>query len=112
MDFNWTEEESASRKELRAFLDTPVPAGYDASALGEDEWASPGPMRARTWRRCGPARSGAARLITQETHQLTGAMGFTLEYDPHVWSLRPQALRTEGGGIGRHAEALVSARWQ
>jgi len=58
------------------------------------------------------AAAGAARLITQETHQLTGAMGFTLEYDLHVWSLRLQALRTEGGGIGRHAEALVSARWQ
>jgi alkylation response protein AidB-like acyl-CoA dehydrogenase len=58
------------------------------------------------------AAAGAARLITQETHQLTGAMGFTLEYDLHVWSLRLQTLRTEGGGIGRHAEALVSARWQ
>lgn len=58
------------------------------------------------------AAAGAARLITQETHQLTGAMGFTLEYDLHVWSLRLQALRTEGGGIGRHAEALVGARWQ
>jgi len=58
------------------------------------------------------AAAGAARLVTQETHQLTGAMGFTLEYDLHVWSLRLQALRTEGGGIGRHAEALVSARWQ
>jgi alkylation response protein AidB-like acyl-CoA dehydrogenase len=58
------------------------------------------------------AAAGAARLITQETHQLTGAMGFTLEYDLHVWSLRLQALRTEGGGVGRHAEALVGARWQ
>ncbi|MFN2538718.1 MAG: acyl-CoA dehydrogenase family protein [Mycobacteriales bacterium] len=28
----------------------------------------------------------AARLVTQEVHQLTGAMGFTLEYDLHVWS--------------------------
>jgi alkylation response protein AidB-like acyl-CoA dehydrogenase len=58
------------------------------------------------------AAAGAARLVTQETHQLTGAMGFTLEYDLHVWSLRLQALRTEGGGIGRHAEALVSVRWR
>lgn len=58
------------------------------------------------------AAAGSARHITQETHQLTGAMGFTLEYDLHVWSLRLQALRTEGGGIGHHAEALVSARWR
>ena len=55
--------------------------------------------------------AGAARLVTQETHQLTGAMGFTLEYDLHVWSLRLQCLRVECGGIGGHAEALVRARW-
>jgi alkylation response protein AidB-like acyl-CoA dehydrogenase len=40
MDFTWTEEESAFRKELRAFLDTLVPADYDAFALDEDEWAA------------------------------------------------------------------------
>jgi alkylation response protein AidB-like acyl-CoA dehydrogenase len=57
------------------------------------------------------AAVGAARLITQETHQLTGAMGFTMDYDLHVWSLRLQALRVEAGGISRHAEALVTARW-
>lgn len=57
------------------------------------------------------AAAGTARLVTQETHQLTGALGFTLEYDLHVWSLRLQVLRTEAGGLGRHAEALVAARW-
>jgi alkylation response protein AidB-like acyl-CoA dehydrogenase len=40
MDFNWTEEESAFRKELRAFLDTLVPADYDSFALSEEEWAA------------------------------------------------------------------------
>jgi alkylation response protein AidB-like acyl-CoA dehydrogenase len=53
----------------------------------------------------------AAQLVMLETHQITGAMGFTLEYDLHVWSLRLTALRVEAGGIGRHAEALVAARW-
>jgi alkylation response protein AidB-like acyl-CoA dehydrogenase len=53
----------------------------------------------------------AAQLVTQEMHQLTGAMGFTLDYDLHVWSLRLQALRVEAGGINAHAEALVAARW-
>jgi len=40
MNFNWTEDESAFRKELRAFLDALVPADYDAFALGEHEWAA------------------------------------------------------------------------
>jgi alkylation response protein AidB-like acyl-CoA dehydrogenase len=53
----------------------------------------------------------AAQLVMLETHQITGAMGFTVEYDLHVWSLRLTALRVEAGGIGRHAEALVTARW-
>jgi alkylation response protein AidB-like acyl-CoA dehydrogenase len=53
----------------------------------------------------------AARVITNETHQLTGAMGFTLEYDLHVWSLRLQALRVEAGGIASHANALTNSRW-
>lgn len=57
------------------------------------------------------AATEAARLVTQEMHQITGAMGFTLEYDLHVWSLRLQSLRVEAGGIGRHAEALVTSRW-
>ena len=52
-----------------------------------------------------------AQLVMTETHQITGAMGFTVEYDLHVWSLRLTALRVEAGGIGRHAEALVTARW-
>jgi alkylation response protein AidB-like acyl-CoA dehydrogenase len=52
-----------------------------------------------------------ARAVMAETHQLTGAMGFTLEYDLHLWSLRLQALRSEAGGLDEHARALVAARW-
>lgn len=65
----------------------------------------------------GPAAAAAvaaaqtAQLIMRETHQLTGAMGFTREYDLHVWSLRLAALRVEAGGLSRHAEELVAARW-
>jgi hypothetical protein len=55
--------------------------------------------------------ANAARLVTRETHQLTGAMGFTDEYDLHVWSLRLQALRVEAGGVGAHSLALTDARW-
>jgi alkylation response protein AidB-like acyl-CoA dehydrogenase len=53
----------------------------------------------------------AARQILQEAHQLSGAIGLTLEFDLHLWSTRLQALRVEMGGIGRHAEALVQERW-
>ncbi|MEU7814011.1 acyl-CoA dehydrogenase [Pseudonocardia sp. NPDC049154] len=52
-----------------------------------------------------------AGVVLQETHQLTGAMGFTLEYDLHVWTLRLQDLRLEAGGVDAHADALVAARW-
>jgi hypothetical protein len=53
----------------------------------------------------------AARRILQEAHQLSGAIGFTLEFDLHLWSMRLQALRVELGGIRSHAEALVQQRW-
>jgi alkylation response protein AidB-like acyl-CoA dehydrogenase len=53
----------------------------------------------------------AAVFVARETHQLTGAMGFTVEYDLHVWSLRLHALRVEAGGMAAHAEALVQAKW-
>lgn len=53
-----------------------------------------------------------AQRAFYETHQLTGAMGFTLEYDLHLWTLRLQALRHEGGGVRRAARDLVAARWK
>jgi alkylation response protein AidB-like acyl-CoA dehydrogenase len=53
----------------------------------------------------------AARLVHSETHQLTGALGFTREHDLHVWSMRLSALRIELGGTAGHRRALTSARW-
>ena len=52
-----------------------------------------------------------ARLVHTETHQLTGALGFTREHDLFVWSMRLQALRVELGGTTAHRRALALARW-
>jgi alkylation response protein AidB-like acyl-CoA dehydrogenase len=57
------------------------------------------------------AGSAAAELFA-ETHQLSGAMGFTREHDLHVWTLRLQALRLELGGTDAHRRALGEARWR
>jgi alkylation response protein AidB-like acyl-CoA dehydrogenase len=56
------------------------------------------------------AGAAAARVFT-ETHQLSGAIGYTREHDLHVFSMRLQALRLELGGVGAHGRALASARW-
>jgi len=53
----------------------------------------------------------AAERLHAETHQLTGAMGFTREHDLHVWSMRLQALRLEAGGLGGHRIAAARERW-
>jgi alkylation response protein AidB-like acyl-CoA dehydrogenase len=53
----------------------------------------------------------AAGQIFAETHQLSGAIGFTREHDLHVWSMRLQALRLEFGGDVAHRRELVRARW-
>jgi alkylation response protein AidB-like acyl-CoA dehydrogenase len=53
----------------------------------------------------------AARQVFSETHQLTGAIGFTREHDLHVWSMRLQALRLELDGAAGHRRALARARW-
>ncbi|HEX4199654.1 MAG TPA: acyl-CoA dehydrogenase family protein [Caulobacteraceae bacterium] len=53
----------------------------------------------------------AAHRIFYELHQLTGAIGFTTEYDLHLYTMRLQALRLEMRGIRGHARALVDARW-
>ncbi len=55
--------------------------------------------------------SAAANQVFAETHQLTGAMGFTREHDLHVWSMRLQALRLEAGGVSGHRVAAARARW-
>ncbi|MEU7813895.1 acyl-CoA dehydrogenase family protein [Pseudonocardia sp. NPDC049154] len=53
----------------------------------------------------------AAREVAVDMHQLSGAIGFTEEYDLHLWTMRAQALRTELGGIGGHAGAVTALRW-
>lgn len=53
----------------------------------------------------------AAHQVFTETHQLTGAMGFTREHDLHVYSMRLQALRLEHGGPGEPQRAVSLARW-
>jgi alkylation response protein AidB-like acyl-CoA dehydrogenase len=53
----------------------------------------------------------AAGRVHRETHQLSGAIGYTTEHDLHVWSMRLQALRLELGGAGEQLRALARARW-
>ena len=47
----------------------------------------------------------AARLITQDAHQLHGGMGYVTETDLHLWSERARVGSTFGGG------ADVAAAW-
>jgi hypothetical protein len=47
-----------------------------------------------------------------ELHQLTGATGFTVEYDLQLMTMRMHALRLElDGAAGGHARALADLRW-
>jgi alkylation response protein AidB-like acyl-CoA dehydrogenase len=55
--------------------------------------------------------TSAAVKVHAETHQLTGAMGFTREHPLHVWSMRLQALRLEAGGTSEHRVAAARERW-
>jgi alkylation response protein AidB-like acyl-CoA dehydrogenase len=55
--------------------------------------------------------TAAAQLVFAETHQLTGAMGFTREHDLHVFSMRLAALRLEQDGAAGHRRAAARARW-
>jgi alkylation response protein AidB-like acyl-CoA dehydrogenase len=53
----------------------------------------------------------AADQVFTETHQMSGAIGFTCEFYLHVWSMRLLALRQELDGVGGARRALVKARW-
>lgn len=53
----------------------------------------------------------AADLLFTETHQMSGAIGFTREFNLHVWSMRLHTLRQELGGVSAHRKAVVEARW-
>lgn len=52
-----------------------------------------------------------AKRVFAETHQLSGAIGFTREHALHTWSMRLQVLRLELGGAAEHARAAARARW-
>jgi len=54
----------------------------------------------------------AAGHVFAETHQLSGAIGYTREHDLHVWSMRLRALRLELGGVSGHQLAVARARWK
>ena len=53
----------------------------------------------------------SAGQVFSETHQLSGAIGFTHEHDLHVYSMRLQALRMELGGGSRQTRAVSHTRW-
>lgn len=55
--------------------------------------------------------AAAAQRLFAETHQLSGAIGFTREHPLHVFSMRLQALRLELGGAAAHRLAASRARW-
>ncbi len=55
--------------------------------------------------------SAAAGRVHRETHQLSGAIGYTTEHDLHVWTMRLQALRLELGGPPSQLRALAQLRW-
>jgi alkylation response protein AidB-like acyl-CoA dehydrogenase len=55
---------------------------------------------------------GLAHDAIWELHQLTGATGFTVEYDLQLLTMRMHALRLELGGVsGGHARDLAQLRW-
>lgn len=53
----------------------------------------------------------AAQLIGADAHQLSGAIGFTTEFDLQLWTARLHALRVELGGITAHQLATTTAHW-
>lgn len=52
-----------------------------------------------------------AERVFAETHQLSGAIGYTHEHPLHVFSMRLPALRAEAGGVAAHRRAAARARW-
>lgn len=53
------------------------------------------------------AQDSATRLI-YDVHQMSGAMGMTLEMDLHLWTYRMKALLSELGGRGGQAAAVAA----
>jgi alkylation response protein AidB-like acyl-CoA dehydrogenase len=55
---------------------------------------------------------GLAHTAIWELHQLSGAIGFTVEYDLQLFTMCMHALRLELDGVsGGHAQALADQRW-
>jgi alkylation response protein AidB-like acyl-CoA dehydrogenase len=55
--------------------------------------------------------AGAARLVAENTHQVSGAIGITREYDLVLSTMRLGVLSSELGGAGAHALDVAGQRW-
>ena len=55
--------------------------------------------------------TASIKHTANDFHQLTGAIGFTTEYDLHLYTSRLWALRVELGGLESNARSLALARW-
>ena len=53
----------------------------------------------------------AAQIVGADMHQLAGAIGFTTEFDLHLWTTRLHGLRVELGGTTAHQLATAEAYW-
>jgi alkylation response protein AidB-like acyl-CoA dehydrogenase len=53
----------------------------------------------------------AAQIIGADMHQLSGAIGFTTEFDLQLWTTRLHGLRVELGGTTAHQLATAAAHW-
>lgn len=53
----------------------------------------------------------AGRNVIEATHQVTGAIGITHEYDLVLSTMRLGVLVTELGGGAAHAQTVVKTRW-
>jgi alkylation response protein AidB-like acyl-CoA dehydrogenase len=53
----------------------------------------------------------AAERVRRDTHQFTGALGFTTEYDLHLWTMRLPALTIEAATTGSAAIAAATSQW-
>ncbi|MGE0388302.1 MAG: acyl-CoA dehydrogenase family protein [Gammaproteobacteria bacterium] len=74
--------------------------------------------RQAAWRGTDEAAAAAAIAAAEmagrvllEMHQMSGAIGFTTEYDLHLFTMRLEALRVEAGGVHAHADDFARARW-
>ena len=52
-----------------------------------------------------------AQLVGTDLHQMSGAIGFTDEFDLQLWTTRLHALRVELGGATAHQLATADAYW-